>query len=89
MTEKEKKIRELEDQNAEWAKEILLNETAIYETEKELSSIDTELLSDQRIQSNIQFLRLLIERIESKNEIYKEIIYNNDLEINRLENEKD
>ena len=46
MTARQRRIRELEGTNAEFAKEILLNEAAIYEVEKEIASIDTEFLME-------------------------------------------
>jgi hypothetical protein len=36
-------IRIIEEQNGELAKEILLNESAIYEAEKEIQKLSTEL----------------------------------------------
>jgi hypothetical protein len=89
MTPRQRRINELEENNAEFAKEILLNEAAIYEVEKEIAAIETELLEEPKIQSHIQLLRLLIERIEAKNASHREIIYQNNFEINSLENEKD
>lgn len=79
-----KRIRELESRNSELAKEILLNESAIFETEKEISEIDQDLLGHISIQHQINNLRLLIERIKNKNELYKKEIYSNDLEIKKL-----
>jgi hypothetical protein len=84
MNDKEKRIKELESRNSELAKEILLNESAIFETEKEISELDQDLLGHPSIQQQINNLRLLIERIKNKNELYKNEIYSNDLEIKKL-----
>ena len=82
------RIRELEDRNAELAKEILLNETAVYEAEKELGNIDEELFEHPRIQQYVNNLTLLIDRINDKNHAYKKEIYENELEIIKLRNEE-
>jgi len=84
MKDKEKRIKELESRNSELAKEILLNESAIFETENEISELDQDLLGHTAIQQQINNLRLLIERIKNKNELYKNEIYSNDLEIKKL-----
>ena len=75
------RIRILEERNGELAKEILLNETAIYETEKELAGIDDDLLSHPRMQRYIAELKSLITQILSKSEVYKREIYENELEL--------
>ncbi len=80
-------IEKLENNNAELAKEILLNEAAIFESEKEMSEIETQLLEHPKIQQYINNLRLLVERIKLKNQLYKEEIFQNDLEIAKLRKE--
>ncbi|MEQ8553818.1 MAG: hypothetical protein RIC06_03840 [Cyclobacteriaceae bacterium] len=73
-------IEKLENNNAELAKEILLNEAAIYETEKEMSEIETQLLEHPKIQQYVNNLRLLVDRIKLKNQLYKNERFQNDLE---------
>ncbi|MEQ8881679.1 MAG: hypothetical protein RLQ12_18685 [Cyclobacteriaceae bacterium] len=80
-------IEKLENNNAELAKEILLNEAAIYETEKEMSEIETQLLEHPKIQQYVNNLRLLVDRIKLKNQLYKNEIFQNDLEIAKLRKE--
>ena len=80
-------IEKLENNNAELAKEILLNEAAIFESEKEMSEIETQLLEHPKIQQYINNLRLLVERIKLKNQLYKDEIFQNDLEIAKLRKE--
>ena len=60
MNDKEKRIKDLELRNSELAMEILLNESAIFETEKEISELDQDLLGHTSIQQQINNLRLLI-----------------------------
>lgn len=84
MNSKERRIKELESRNSELAKEILLNESSIYESEKEISELDKDLLGHPSIQQYINNLRLLIERIKNKNDLYKQEIYKNNLEIKKL-----
>ncbi len=80
-------IEKLENNNAELAKEILLNEAAIFESEKEMSEIETQLLEHPKIQQYMNNLRLLVERIKLKNQLYKDEIFQNDLEIAKLRKE--
>jgi len=78
------KITELESRNSELAKEILLNESAIYEAQSELNHVDPDIINHENIQSYFKHVELLIERLEAKNYLYKKEIYQNDLEIKRL-----
>lgn len=80
-------IKQLEDLNSSLAKEILLNESAVYEVEKELQSLDSDLFHHPAIQPQIDELRALILRLTNKNEVYKQEIYENDLEITKLKKE--
>lgn len=80
------RVSRLEDRNAELAKEILLNESAIYEAESEIDRMDEDVLDHPQIAQSIAYLNLLIARLQEKNEIYKKEIFNNELEINRLRN---
>ena len=89
MTERERRIKGLENKNAEFAKEILLNESAIYEVEKEISAISSEFLIEREIQVHVQLLRLIMERLEAKNVLHRKNIYQNNFEIKSLENESD
>ena len=84
----QEKIRKLEDRNAELAKEILLNETAIYETKKELDNLDKELFEHPKIQQYVNNLKRLVDRINRKNNVYKKEIYENELEIIKLKKEE-
>jgi len=88
MEDHEKRIAELEDKNSELAKEILLNESAVYETETQIDNLDTDLIRHPRIQQYISQLNLLIKRIKTKNNRYKKEIFQNEFEIKKLrENE--
>jgi hypothetical protein len=51
--ENKEKIAELEDRNSELAKEVLLNESAIYEAETEIENLDTDLIRHPRIQQYV------------------------------------
>lgn len=86
--DKAKIIEMLEERNSELAKEILLNEAAVYEAEKELNKIDSDLLNSQLVQNHIRSLKFWIERIETRNTIYKKEIFENDLHIKRLSHEE-
>lgn len=81
------RIKELENSNAELSKEILLNEAAIYEAEREIGEIDTELHQHPKIQKYVNNLQLLMEQINRKNQNYKNEIYENDLKISKLRKE--
>jgi hypothetical protein len=78
------KITELESRNSELAKEILLNESAIYEALSELNHVDPDIINHEKIRRYFKHVELLIERLEAKNYLYKKEIYQNDLEIKRL-----
>jgi hypothetical protein len=77
-------VNELEERNSELAKEILLNESAIYEAQKEMADLDNDLLDHPSILNYINTLRLLIERIEKRNDLYKTEIFDNELRIQKL-----
>jgi predicted RNase H-like nuclease (RuvC/YqgF family) len=79
-----KEIEALEERNSELAKEILLNEAAIYEAEKEINRIDTDIIDHPTIQNYINTLKMLIERLETKNTVYKNEIFENDVRIKKL-----
>lgn len=82
------KIKLLESRNSELAKEILLNESAIYEAEKEISNLDMDLIEHPKILEYVNQLKFLIGRLTEKNNFYKTEIFQNDLEIKKLlENE--
>jgi len=82
--EKKKLIAQLEERNSELAKEILLNESAVYEAENEINKVDTDLIDHPLIQVHINSLKLLIERIEIKNALYKREIFENDIRIKNI-----
>ncbi|MEK6782997.1 MAG: hypothetical protein AABY93_14960 [Bacteroidota bacterium] len=54
MASHERQIQKIEERNGELAKEILLNESAIYETEKEIGKIDEDILDHPAIHNYIQ-----------------------------------
>ena len=81
---KKLEIAALEERNSELAKEILLNEAAVYEAEREIRSVEAELLTDVDSQKHIHNLSFLIERIELRNRLYREEIFENNLRINKL-----
>lgn len=81
---KKLEIAALEERNSELAKEILLNEAAVYEAEREIRSVEAALLTDVDIQKHIHNLSFLIERIELRNRLYREEIFENNLRINKL-----
>lgn len=81
---KKLEIAALEERNSKLAKEILLNEAAVYEAEREIRSVEAELLTDVDIQKHIHNLSFLIERIELRNRLYREEIFENNLRINKL-----
>lgn len=88
MNEKDNRIQELEERNGELAKEILLNESAVYQAETEVNNLDTDLMGHPKIQQYVNQLKLLIERLKARNEAYKQEIFENELVIKRLkENE--
>ncbi len=62
----------------------MLNESAVYEAGKEINKVDTDLLDHPVIQGRINSLKLLIERIEIKNTIYKKEIFENDIRIKNI-----
>ena len=78
-------IKVLEEKNAELSKEILLNETAVYEVEKELLNIDKDIIEHPEIQTYVSSLQGLSGKIKVKNEIYKREIYENNIKISNLE----
>ncbi len=84
MAGHEQQIQQIEERNSELAKEILLNESATYETEKEIGKIDEDILDHPVILNYIQSLKILIERITKKNELYKAEIFENELKIKQL-----
>jgi hypothetical protein len=84
MTGRERQIQKIEERTGELAKEILLNESAIYETEKEIGKIEEDILDHPLILNYIQSLKILIERITKKNELYKAEIFENELKIKQL-----
>jgi hypothetical protein len=84
MTERERQIQQIEERIGELAKEILLNESAVYETEKEIGLIDEDILDHPAIINYVQSLKILIEKITKKNELYKAEIFENELKIKQL-----
>jgi hypothetical protein len=61
-----------------------LNESATYEIEKEIGKIEEDILDHPVILNYIQSLKLLIERISKKKEIYKAEIFENELKIRQI-----
>jgi hypothetical protein len=61
-----------------------LNESATYETEKESGKIEEDILDHPVILNYIQSLKILIERISKKKEIYKAEIFENELKIRQI-----
>jgi len=88
LNNKKNEIALLEDSNAELSKEILLNEMAIYEVDKETEKIDLEILEHEIIQNHINGLNLIKERLRNQNLKLKDEIYENNLIIKKLRNEK-
>ncbi|TAE39309.1 MAG: hypothetical protein EAZ70_07205 [Runella slithyformis] len=84
MTERERLIAHLEDENSELAKEVLLNESAIYEAERLLKTIDTDLINHPVFQDYTENIKASIEKIESENRQYRVQIYKNNFEIKYL-----
>lgn len=84
MNEKENRIKKLEDRNGELAKEILLNESAVYQTEIEINNLDIDLIGHPKIQQYVNQLKLLVERLKAKNKLYKQEIFKNELVIKKL-----
>ena len=84
MTGRERQIQKIEERIGELAKEILLNESAVYETEKEIGKIDEDILDHPVIINYVQSLKILIEKITKKNELYKAEIFENELKIKQL-----
>ncbi len=84
MTGRERQIQQIEERIGELAKEILLNESAVYETEKEIGKIDEDILDHSVIINYVQSLKILIEKITKKNELYKVEIFENELKIKQL-----
>jgi hypothetical protein len=88
MNDKEQRVKELEDRNGELAKEILLNESAVYQAESEVNNLDTDLIGHPKIQQYINQLKLLIERLKTKNKVYKQEIFENELVIKKLKEDE-
>lgn len=88
MSSKKRRINQLEDRNSELAKEILLNEAAIYQSEKEIDNIDADIIDHEHIQKYISQIRVLVERLTNKNEIYKKEIFENELLIKKLKEDE-
>jgi hypothetical protein len=84
VSKRKELVLQLEEGNSELAKEILLNESAIYEAQKEMADLDNDLLDHPSILNYINTLRLLIERIEKRNDLYKTEIFDNELRIQKL-----
>lgn len=84
MSTKKEKIEALENRNAELSKEILLNEVAIYEAEKELNHLDEDIIEHEKIQAYIQQMTFLIDRLNAQNRLYKVEIFENNYEIKKL-----
>jgi len=61
-----------------------LNEAAIYEAEKELSTIDTDLIDHPTMQNYFNILNALIGRMNGKNSFYRNEIFENDSRIKKL-----
>jgi hypothetical protein len=80
------RINELLDRNSELAKEILLNESLVYEAETEIDSIDKDIMGHSTIQQYLGQVTQLVERLKAKNNLYKKEIFKNDLEIKKLNN---
>ena len=78
-------IKVLEEKNTELSKEILLNETAVYEVEKKFLNIDKDIIEHPEIQAYVNSLQDLLRKIKFKNEIYKKEIYENNIKISNLE----
>lgn len=56
MSSRDKQIKELEERNGELAKEILLNESAVFETLKEIADLDSDILDHPKIQQYVNHL---------------------------------
>ncbi len=80
------RIKELQEQNSELFKEVLLNETAIDDAKRILTSIDIDFVGHPVIKKQALQIQTLIKSISWKNEIYKHDIYKNELEITKLMN---
>lgn len=80
MTPKEK----LEDRNAFLAKEILLNEAAIEESEKEIDQIEPEIANHEQMLKKIYLLKFFITRMKSTNRLYREEFVENEKLLEKL-----
>ena len=85
MSDRQKRIDELEDRNSEHAKEILLNEVAIDEARRDIAAIDEDIIDHPSITDYCQHLCLLIDRLEQQNNTYRVDVFKNNWEIKRLE----
>ena len=84
MTNKEKRIAELEEMNGELYKEILLDEVAIFETEKLSAELDPDISDHPFLETRIQMMKDLVLSLENGIRNKKVDIFKNNFEINRL-----
>ena len=66
----------------------MLNESATYEAETEISNLDTDLFGHPRIQQYVNQLKLLVERLKSKNKRYKQEVFENEIAIKKLKEDE-
>lgn len=84
---RQKQIDDLEERNLELAKEILLNESAIFYVEKEIQKLEKEIVGHEHFAQRLEEIRKVILRMEKENEVYKSEIIQNDLKIKALKGE--
>ena len=86
MTNEERKklIAKLEDENSELAMEILLNDVAISDAEKEIKNIDSDIVEHPEIKQKVEILNSLIETLRMSNQDNKLKIFKNNFDINLL-----
>ena len=66
----------------------MLNESATYEAKTEINNLDTDLLGHTRIQQYVNQLKLLVERLKSKNKRYKQEVFENEIAIKKLKEDE-
>jgi len=84
---RQSQIDELEERNLELAKEILLNESAIFHVDKEIKKLEKEIIEHEHFAQRLEEIRKAMSKLEKANEVYKSEIIQNDLKIKSLKGE--
>lgn len=79
----------LENLAGDLAKEILLNEVAIDTARKELAQLDEDIKIHLHIQSQIEEIRTLVERLEEKIQRDRDQFYQINQELDQLKRDDD